>query len=111
MIHYENLFELEWHYNEAHTKCLIDGFGGTIKRVVSGLVKSNKITINSEKQFPREALRAVPLITSIYVSRDDEIIEPSFVRTVPKIDGNFDVYHVKRCDNAYGVCFIEFRCL
>ena len=84
-------------------------FWWNIKREVFGLVKSNKITINSAEEFAREASRAVPLIKPIYDSQDDEIIEPSFVRTAPKIDGTLDVHHVKRSFNADGVCFLEFR--
>ena len=37
----------------------MDGVGGTMKRVVFDLVKSNKITINSAEEFEREALRTV----------------------------------------------------
>ena len=42
-----------------HGKCPMDGVGGTMKRVVFDLVKSNKITINSAEEFEREALRTV----------------------------------------------------
>ena len=47
----------------------MDGVGGTIKRVVFDLVKSNKITINSEEEFAKEISRAMPSIKSIYVHK------------------------------------------
>ena len=46
----------EWHYNEAHHgKGPMDCVAGTIKKVVFGLVKSNKITINTAEEFATEA--------------------------------------------------------
>ena len=87
----------------------MDGVGGTIKRVVFDLVKSNKITINSEEEFAKEISRAMPSIKSIYVAQDDEIIEPSFVRTALKINATLDVHYVKRSFNTDTVCFLEFH--
>ena len=56
MTHYENSFEFEWHCNEvSHGESPMVGAGGTIKPVAFGLVKSNKITINSAEEFAREA--------------------------------------------------------
>lgn len=56
MTHYENSFEFEWHCNEvSHGKSPMVGVGGTIKLVAFGLVKLNKITINSAEEFAREA--------------------------------------------------------
>ena len=56
MAHLDNSVQLEWHYNEVHHgKGPIDGVGGTAKRVVFGLVKSNKITINTAEEFATEA--------------------------------------------------------
>ena len=81
LIHFEKGINLEWHYNEAHDgKGPMDGVGGTIKRVIYGLVKSRKIVINSAEEFAAEASKAVPSIASVYLSQDDEIIEPSYVK-------------------------------
>ena len=67
--------QLEWHYKEAHNgKGPIDGVGGTIKRVVFGLMKSNKITINTAEEFATEDSIAVPSVQSICFSQDDEIM-------------------------------------
>ena len=44
--------QFEWHYNEVHHgKEHIDGLCGTIKGVIFGLVKSNKIMINTKEEF------------------------------------------------------------
>ena len=75
----------------------MDGLGGTIKSVVFGLVKSNKITISTVEEFEKEASKAVPFIQSIYLSQVDEIIEPSFVKFAPYIQGTLDTHYVKRC--------------
>ena len=52
----------------------MDGVGRTIKTVVFGLVKSNKITIKTAEEFVTEASKAVLSIQSIYISQDDEIL-------------------------------------
>ena len=70
----------------------MDGVGRTIKRVVFGFVKSNKITIKTAEEFETEAPKAVPLIQSIYLSQDDEIIEPSFV----KVKDTLNTHYLKR---------------
>ena len=44
-----------YYKEQHHGKGLRDGVNGTIKRVVFGLVKSNKITINTVKEFAMEA--------------------------------------------------------
>ena len=86
----------------------MDGVGRTIKSVVFGLVKSNKITINTAEYFATEASKAVPSIQSICLSQDDEIIDPSFVKVALYIDGTLDTHYVKRSFNSKGVCFLEF---
>ena len=66
MTHFNKLVQLEWHYNEAHHgKVPMDGVGGTIARVVFGLVKISKITINTAEEFPTEASKALPSVHSI----------------------------------------------
>ena len=86
----------------------MDSVGRTIKRVVLGLVKSNKITINTAEEFATTASRAEPSIQSIYLSQDDEIIEPSFVKVAPYIQGTLDNHYVKCSFNSNGVCFLEY---
>ena len=84
MTHFDKSAQQEWHYNEAHDgKGCMDSVGGTIKRVVLRLVKSNKITINTVKKFAKKASKTVPSIQSIYPSQDDEIMKPSFVKVSP----------------------------
>lgn len=109
LTHFEKGINLEWHYNEAHHgKGPMDGVGGTIKRVVYGLVKSRKVVINSAEEFAVEASKAVPSIKSIFLSQDDEILEPSYVKNAPPIKGTLDIHCVKRGYNEENVCFLEF---
>ena len=84
----------------------MDGVGGTIKRVVFELVKSNKITINTAKKIAMEASKAVASIQPIYLSQDDEMIEPLFVKVAPYIQGTLDTHNVKRSFNSNKVCFL-----
>ena len=84
MTHFDKSVQLEWHYNEDHQgKGPMNGVGVAIKRVVFGLMKSNKITINTEEEFGTETLQRRqrrPSSQSISLSQDDEIIEPSFFK-------------------------------
>ena len=68
LTHFDKSVQLEWHYNKAHhgRKGPIDGVRGTIQRVVFGLVKSNKITINTAEEFATEASKVVPSIQSTF---------------------------------------------
>ena len=55
MTQFDKLVQLEWHYNEAHHgESPMYGVDETIKRVVFGLLKSEKITINTAEQFATE---------------------------------------------------------
>ena len=109
MAHFKKLVHVEWHYNEAHHgKGPMDSVVGTIKRVAFEFVKSNKITINTAEEFATEASKAVPSIRSIYLSQDDEISEPSFVKVAPYIHGTLDTHYVKCSFNSNGVCFLKF---
>ena len=66
MTRLDKSLQLERKYNEAHhRKDLMDGVCETIKRVVFGLVKSDKITTNTAEEFVTEASKAVPSIQSI----------------------------------------------
>ena len=40
--------------------------------------------------------------------QDDEIIEPSFVKVAPDVQGTLDTHYVKRSCNSNGICFLEF---
>ena len=86
----------------------MDGVGGAIKKVVLGLVKSNKIMINTAEEFATETSKAVPSIQSIYLSQDDEIIQPSFAKIAPYIQGTLDTHYAKRSFNSNGVYSLEF---
>ena len=65
----------------------MDGIAEIIKRVVFRMVKSNKITIHKAGKFAAETSKSMPSIHSIYFSLDDKIIEPSFVKVAPYVQG------------------------
>ena len=97
MTNLDKSVQSEWHFNEAsHWKDHGDCVSGTIKRVVFGLVKSNKITIYTAEGFVMEASKTVPSIQSICISEDDEIIEPLFVNVTPYIQETLDTNNMKR---------------
>ena len=64
--------------------------------------------INTAEEFATKASKAVPSIQSIYLSEDDEIIEPSFARVAPNIQGTLHTHYVERSFNSNGVCFLKF---
>ena len=82
--------------------------GQSKKKMVFGLLKSNKITIKTGKEFATEASNTVGSIQPIRLSQVDEIIELAFVIVFPYIEGTLGTHYVKRCFNANRVCFLEF---
>ena len=54
MPHLDKTVQYQWYYNKAHHgKGPMDDVGEAIKGVVSGLVKSNKIVINTAEELQR----------------------------------------------------------
>ena len=72
------------------------------------MVKSRHNNIKTAVEFAAEASKGVPSIKSLYLSQEDEIIEPSFVRNAPAIKGTLDLHHINRDYNLENVCFLEF---
>ena len=102
MTHFDKSVQLEWHYNKVHCgKGPLDGVGETIKRVVFGFVKSNKIMINRAEEFGAEGSKAASSTQPIYLSQDDEIIERPFVKVAPYIQGFLDTHYVKLSFNYH----------
>ena len=60
------------------------------------------------EEFSTEASKAVPSIKPICLSQNDEVIEPSFVKIAPYVQGTLDTHYVERSFNSNGVCFLEF---
>ena len=101
LTHFDRNIALQWNYGKGP----MDGVGGTIKRVVYGLVKFRHITINTAEEFAAEASKSVPSIKSLFLSQEDKIIEPSFVKNAPAIKGTLDIHHMKRNYNLENVLF------
>ena len=57
------------------------------------------------EEFLIEASKAVPSIQSIYISQDDDIIEPSFFKVAPYIQETLATHYEKRSFSSNGVCF------
>ena len=83
-------------------------FEGQLIECFLGFVKSNKITTNTAEEFATEASKTVLSIQLIYLSQDDKIIESSFVKVAPYIQGTLNAHYVKRSSNSNGVCFLAF---
>ena len=86
----------------------MDSVGGTIKWVVYGLVKSRHINISTAEGFAAEASKCVPSIKSLFLSQEDKIIEPIFVKNTPAIKETLDIHHIKHDYNLEDVCFLKF---
>ena len=57
------------------TMALMDGVGGTIKRVVYGLFQSRHININTAEEFSADAFKGVSSIKSLYLSQEDNLLK------------------------------------
>ena len=79
---------IDWHYNEAHHgKGPMDGIGGTIKNVVFRHVKSERIIVNSAKEFSEAANQFCLSITTLFQRSDVILSEPKDVEEAPIIPG------------------------
>lgn len=89
--------KIEWQFNEAHHgKGPMDGVGGTIKNKVFREVKSGRFTITSPKKFSNAAERLVSKIVSIYLSINEIIEDPSYVKDSPIITNTLKIYTFPR---------------
>ena len=74
----------------------MDGVGGTIKNKVFREVKSGRFTITSPKKFSNAAERLVSKIVSIYLSINEIIEDPSYVKDSPIITNTLKIYTFPR---------------
>lgn len=101
--------DLEWHFNEAHHgKGPMDGIGGTIKNVVYRKVKTNKVIVNSAKEFQEAASKFVPSITSLFQTEEMLIKEPENIEAAPKIPDTLKIHKWHRKILQNGACKISF---
>ena len=100
---------MSWFYNEAHHgKGPMDGIGGTVKNVVYRQVKSERVTINSVRDFFNAANRFVPSITSLYQEESDVITEPDDIKNAPTIPSTLQIHKLVRKSKHNGGAEIQF---
>ena len=77
---------LSWHYNERHHhKCPMNGVGGTVKNVIFRKVKSSQLVVYSPLAFCEAEAIFVPLIYSVYLSKNKNTFEPEEKNKARKI--------------------------
>ena len=75
------------------------------KKKKNGLVKSRQINIKTAAEFAAEASKGVPSIKYFYLSQEDEIIDPSYVKNARAIKRTLDVHYIKRDYNPENFWF------
>ena len=65
-------------------------------------------SISALLRICRRSIYRCFLNKSLYLSQEDKIIKPSFVKNAPAIKGTLDEHHIKRDCNLGNVCFLEF---
>ena len=86
----------------------MDYVGGTIKNAVLRKVKSGQIVVHTPKDFSDAAMKFVPSIISVYLSKLDEIVEPESIHQAPSIPETLLINKFIRQINDRGDCSIEF---
>ena len=82
-----------WFYNEGHHgKIPMDDVGGTIKNVIFRKVKSGQIVVHTPKEFSDAAMKFVPSIITVYLSKSNEIVEPESIHQAPSIPEILSIY-------------------
>ena len=77
---------LSWYYNKRHHhKCPMNGVGGTVKNVIFRKVKSRQLVVYSPLAFCEAEAIFVPLIYSVYLSKNKNTFEPEEKNKARKI--------------------------
>ena len=92
---------IDWHYNEAHHgKGPMDGIGRSIENVVFRHVKSERIIINSVKEFSEAANQFCPSITTLFQRSDAILSESIDIEEAPIIPGTLKIHNLKRSNQT-----------
>ena len=71
-------------------------------------MKSGYIVIDSPKEFVDYASQLVPLITSLYFSVEEFIVEVEEVARAKEIRGTLKIHKVIRKYNNRNICYLRF---
>ena len=98
-----------WFYDERHHgKVPMDDVGGTIKNVIFRKVKSGQIVVHTPKEFSDAAMKFLPSIITVYLSRSNEIVKPESIHQAPSIPETLSIHKYFRQINDRGDCSIGF---
>lgn len=101
--------QISWFYNERHHgKGPMDGVGGTLKNVIFRKVKSGQTIINTPEDFAKVAVKFVPSITTVYLPKEAEIVEPADIDNAPLIKDTLQVHKLERYLNKRNEVSIKF---
>ena len=96
-------------YNERHHgKSLMDGSGGTVKKVAFRKVKSGQVFINSPQEFSDAVKSFVTSINAVYLSESESIIEPKDIECAKKMKDTLKVHKLESKINANCNLYINF---
>ena len=98
-----------WFYDERHHgKVPMDDVGGTIKNVIFRKVKSGQIVVHTPKEFSAAAMKFLPSIITVYLSRSNETVKPESIHQAPSIPVTLSIHKYFRQINDRGDCSIGF---
>ena len=86
----------------------MDGIGGTLKICVYRDVMTHKRVIDNPKQFAEHADKSIKVITSLYQSAEEVLIEPDDIEESSKIKETLQIHMVKGFCDQRKVADLEF---
>ena len=88
----------------------MDAIGGTIKNVVFHHVKSERIIVNSAKEFSEATNQCCPSITTLFERSDAILREPINIEEASIISGTLKIHNLKRSNQTatFGEAKIDF---
>ena len=99
-----------WFYNEGQRgKVPVDDEGETIKNVIFRKVKSGQIVVHKPKEFSDAAIKFVSSISTVYLPKSDEIVEPESIHQASSIPKTFLIHKFVWQINDRGDYSIELR--
>ena len=98
-----------WFFNGRHLdKGSRNGAGQTTTNILFQRVKSGQIMVYMPKESSDAAITFVPSIITMYLPRQDEIVEPESIHQAPSIPETLSILKFVRQVNNRVDCSIEF---
>ena len=86
----------------------MDGIGGTVKNVIFRKVNSGQLVVYFPIEFSEAVTKFVPLIPSVYLPENENIVEPVDISDARKINQTLKIQKLERKCSQNDDTYINF---